>query len=85
MWWERNACGPRARQNVLLSSAPHPSTGRPTGVVSARGSGANPRERRIGSTRPRSTRTTESSARVWMARSWSRTASAIGASGAASR
>ena len=27
MWWERNACGPRARQNVLFSSAPQPSTG----------------------------------------------------------
>ena len=48
MCWERTACRSRSRQNVLFSSAPQPSTGRRAGHGSESGSGAYPRDRRIG-------------------------------------
>ena len=69
---------PLARQNVLLSSAPQASSGR------ARGDGQRQRRgdvaRASGAAacgRPRTTRTTESSVRMWIGRSWTRKASAI--------
>ena len=48
MWWERNASPPRSRQKVFFSSAPQPSTGSAAVTASGIGSGAYPRERRIG-------------------------------------
>ena len=70
MWCETQARRPRARQNVLLSSAPQASTWRPAGTGSASRLGTAPRERRSGSGRPPATRSTESSTRVWIGRSW---------------
>ena len=66
---------PSVRQNVFFSSPPTASTACPRTPRST-GSGANPRERRIGSSRPSTTRTTESSHGTWIGRSWSSTASA---------
>ena len=80
MWWETKAWLPLARQKVLLSSAPQARTWRAKGQGSGSGWGANPRDRRSGSSRPRKPRTTESSARTWMGRSWTRNQSAIPAS-----
>ena len=76
MWCATHARRPRATQNVLLSSAPQPArAGRRRRSASTLGTA--PRERRSGSGRPRATRSTESSVRVWIGRSWSRNASAI--------
>ena len=76
MWWPTHARAPLATQNVLLSSAPQASSpGAATGSASA--SGTWPRERRSISGRPPTARTTESSVRVWIGRSWSRTWSAM--------
>ena len=56
---------PRARQNVFFSSAPQPSTGRSTASASAhRLRRVAARARAPAATRPRTTRSTESSARV---------------------
>ena len=72
---EQWASAPSVRQNVFFSSAPTASTAGPRRPRST-GSGAYPRERRIGSSCPSTTRTTESSQGTWMGRSWSSTASA---------
>ena len=77
MWCETQARRPRARQNVLLSSAPQASTWRAAGTGSASTLGTAPRERRSGSGRPRAIRSTESSVRVSIGRSWSTNASAM--------
>ena len=77
MWWLTHARLPRARQNVFLSSAPHASSGRgvPRRAATAR------RERSRGSAgggrAAGDARTTESSVRVWIGRSWTRNRSAI--------
>ena len=72
---EQCASAPSVRQNVFFSSPPTASTRGPRRPRSI-GSGAKPRERRIGSSRPSTTRTTESSHGTWIGRSWSSTASA---------
>ena len=77
MWCETHARRPRARQNVLLSSAPLASMWRAAGTGSASTLGTAPRERRSGSARPRAMRRTLSSVRVSIGRSWSRKASAM--------
>ncbi len=79
MWWPTHARAPLATQNVLFSSAPHASTCRAAATGSPRLSGTYPRERRSTSGRSSTTRTTESSVRVWIGRSWTRKPSAIGA------
>ena len=80
MWWPTQARAPLATQNVLLSSAPQASSGR-VSTGSGRASGTNPRERRNSSgRRPGIARSTESSVRVWIGRSWSSTTSAMPAS-----
>ncbi len=78
MWCDRNACRPRTRQNVLFSSAPQARTGRGNGHGTASGWGTWPRERRRIRSRPPTTRVTESSVRMWISRSCSRKASAMG-------
>ena len=77
MWWDTHAREPLARQNVLLSSAPQASSGR--GVPTGRSipPGTCPRERRSSIPRPRTTRATESSVRMWIGRSCRRKRSAI--------
>ncbi len=80
MCWETNACPPLTRQKVFFNSAPQASIGRVAAVASSSGSGAYPRDRRIGSRSPATTRTTESSVRMWIGRSWVRNASAMPAS-----
>ncbi len=77
MWWETNAQRPLATQKVLFSSPPQASTGRRRSKGSGSGCGTWPRERRTGTSRPASTRVTESSVRTWIGRSWVRKASAI--------
>ena len=79
MWWETHARRPRATQNALLSSAPQASRWRPAAIGRASTLGTAPRERRSGSGRPRATRSTESSVRVSIGRSWPSTRSAIAA------
>ena len=88
MWWLTHARPPRARQNVFLSSAPHASSGR---GVPAPGSGSDAAGRSrandagVSGCRLRgffgvaagTARTTESSVRVWIGRSWTRNRSAI--------
>ena len=51
MWWPTQARAPLATQNVLLSSAPHASSGR-VATGSGSESGTNPRERRSSSEAP---------------------------------
>ena len=80
MWWETNARRSLATQKVFFSSAPVASTGRGNAQGRRTGSGAKPRERRTRKTRSRKERTTESSVRMWMARSWSRKQSAMASS-----
>ena len=78
MWWPTQARCPFATQAVLLSWAPQARSGRSAGTGRARLAGTHPRERRIRSgRRPGTARTTESSTRVWMGRSWSSSRSAI--------
>ena len=75
-----------ARQNVLFSSAPQPSTGPRRGERQGDAAPArSPRERRrmqrLGAQgRVERARSTESSVRMWIGRSWTRKASAIGRS-----
>ena len=71
-WGERNASPRRATQNVFFSSAPTATIER-LPEWSCSGSGVYPRDRRIG----KAVRTTESSHRRWIGRSWARKASAI--------
>ena len=68
---ESTALLPRARQTVALCAAPTAriAVSRGAGTGSANASGTKPRARRTGTTWPHITRTTESSARVWMLRS----------------
>ena len=74
MWWPTHARSPFATQNVLFSSAPQASSvarapDRERAALAAR----SPRERRsISGRAARRPRTTESSVRVWIGRSWSR-------------
>lgn len=79
MCWLRNARSPTAMQKVAFNSPPTASTVGPPSR-SGTGSGVYPRDRRIGYTSPSKTRTTESSHGVTISRSWSKTASADGAS-----
>src|SRR6266511_3376244 len=70
---ERNASRPCATQNVLFSSAPAATIGRRAGTGRGRAAGTNPRERRTGN----AARSTESSQRRWISRSWLRNTSAM--------
>ena len=69
MWCEMNARFPLARQNVFFSSAPQASTGRRNRARRVTGSGTYPRDRRSTISRPPNGRATESSVRMWIARS----------------
>ncbi len=84
MWWESHALSPRARQKVLFNSAPQASSGSGAASGIAIGRGTQPRERRmISGAEPSSgpsARSTESSVRVRIGRSWTQNRSAIGAS-----
>ncbi len=77
MCCESTARRPEARHTVFFNSAPQANTGRGNSWAHVTGSGAYPRERRTGTTLSRQTLTTESSARTWMGRSWTRKASAM--------
>ena len=77
MWCETHARASLARQNVFLSSAPQARIGSGAGPGSAIPDGTYPRERRSVSRRSPTTRTTESSVRVWIGRSWSSSRSAM--------
>ena len=81
MWCETHARAPLARQNVLLSSAPQARIGAPRGLGQRQARRARTRASGAASAAGRRpTRTTESSVRVRIGRSWSRNASAIPAS-----
>ena len=67
MCWLSQAYFPSATAIVFFRSAPTARVGG-TGTGSAMGSGAYPRERRIGNSTPSTTRTTESSQGTRMAR-----------------
>ena len=71
---ERNASPPRATQNVLFSSAPAATIGR--GAATGSGERAGHVAARAAE-REAAARTTESSQRRWIGRSWARNASAI--------
>ena len=73
------ASRPSARQKVFFTSAPTANAGGDS-KGRDRGSGAWPRERRIGASRPATARVTESSQGTWMGRSWASQASARSAS-----
>ena len=77
MWCPTQARPPLATQNVLLSSAPQASSGRPAATGSGVPAGTCPRDRRRTTVRAPARRTTLSSVRVWIARSWSRSRSAM--------
>ena len=80
MWWLATTVAPRVTATVLLSSAPTARIGRVAATGSGSGSGASPRERRSTCVRPLEVdRTTESSQRMWMPRSWPSTPSTSGA------
>ena len=76
MWWLTQARWARATQNVDFSWAPHARIGRDAAVGSSTLDGTYPRERRNASGRRSSptltARTTESSVRVSIGRSWTR-------------
>ena len=69
MWCDTNTRRPRARAIVDFSSAPQASSGRDAADGSVMGAGAYPRLRRSGYGLPSTTRTTESSTRMWIGRS----------------
>ena len=70
MWWLTTASDPKATATVALSSAPTARIGRAVPRTSGTGWGAMPRERRRTWVRPSPrARTTESSHRMWIARS----------------
>ena len=52
MWWPTHARSPLATQNVLFSSAPQASSGRPRGTGSSMVAGTWPLDRRSSSARP---------------------------------
>ncbi len=77
MWWLTHALPPLATANVFFSSAPQASRWRPGSTGSGSAAGTCPRERRSSCGLPALTRTTESSVRVAIGRSWSRNRSAM--------
>ena len=81
MWWLATTASPVVTATVLLSSAPTARIGRgPRRRAAASGSGRiAPRPpQHLEVARPARTRTTESSQRMWMGRSWTSTPSTSG-------
>ncbi len=63
MWWLRKAFRPRPSAKVVLSWPPSANVGRSQAIGRRIGRGASPRDLRIGSSIPATTRVTESSQR----------------------